>query len=458
MADPLEYASREARRFVADLPRRAVGTRVAAGDLRRELAAPLADDGASADAVIASLARAAEPGIVASAGPRYFGFVTGGTLPAALAADWLAAAWDQNAGMYAQSPAAAVVEETVAEWVLDLLGLPRQASVGLVTGATMANFTGLAAGRHAVLRAVGWDVAEDGLQGAPAVHIVAGAEAHATVLAALRMLGFGRRQLRIVDADGEGRMRVDHLRAVLAACDGPTLVCAQAGNVNSGALDPIGAIADLAAARGAWVHVDGAFGLWAAASPRLRAAVAGIERAHSWATDGHKWLNVPYDSGIVVVADPGAHAAAVGGTAAYFVAGGGERDGMTWSPEFSRRARAFPLWAALRSLGRRGVADLVDRCCAHARRFAEILGQSPRVEILNEVVLNQVLFRFVPADGGDGDAFTRAVVRRIQDEGTCWLGGTTWRDRAAVRLSVSNWATTSEDVERSAAAILACAR
>jgi glutamate/tyrosine decarboxylase-like PLP-dependent enzyme len=394
---------------------------------------------------------------MATPGGRFFGFVIGGSLPAALAADWLASAWDQNAGLYAAAPAASVVEEVCGVWLIELLGLPEDASFGLVTGCQMANFTALAAARHSVLEAIGWDVEADGLSGAPAVRLIAGEERHVTIDRALRFLGLGTADLRTVPADGQGRMRADALKDALAECTGPTIVCAQAGNVNTGAIDPLRAICDTAHEAGAWVHVDGAFGMWAAASPGLRQLVGGIERADSWATDAHKWLNVPYDSGFVFCAHQVAHQAAMGIHASYLVhSEGQERDEMDWNPEFSRRARGFPVYAALRSLGRSGVAELVDRCCAHARRFAEDLRGEPGVELLNEVVLNQVLVRFLDP-GRDHDARTRAVVKAVQEDGTCWLGGTTWHGKAAMRISVSNWSTTTEDVDRSVAAILRAA-
>jgi glutamate/tyrosine decarboxylase-like PLP-dependent enzyme len=415
--------------------------------------------GADPAAVIEHLAAAADAGLVASAGPRYFGFVIGGSLPAALAADWLATVWDQDAGLYACGPAAAVVEEVAAGWLLDLFALPAAASVGFVTGGQMANFTGLAAGRHAVLDRAGWDVEEDGLIGAPAVNVVIGEEAHVTILTALRMLGLGSRRVVRVAADGQGRIRVDELRSTLARLEGPTIVCAQAGNVNTGGFDPVGEIADIAHERGGWVHVDGAFGLWAATSPQLRHLVRGVDRADSWATDGHKWLNVPYDCGIAIVRDAAAHKAAMTGRASYLVQSrGAERDPQDWTPEFSRRARGFAVYAALKSLGRDGVTALVERCCRLARRMADRLAAAPGARILNEVVLNQVLVRFEPTNGVDADAFTKAVVARVQREGTCWMAGSRWHGLDAMRISVSNWSTTEADIDRSAEAILAAAR
>jgi len=454
----LERAAGHASRFLTGLRERSVRAAAGLDELRKALGAPLGERGVDPRQVVDALAAAAEPGLVASAGPRYFGFVIGGGVPAALAADWLAATWDQDAGLYACGPSAAVVEEVAAEWLLDLLRLPRGASVGFVTGGQMANYTGLIAGRHAVLARAGWDVEEAGLAGAPRVHLVIGAEAHVTIVTALRMLGLGSREIQRVAVDGQGRMRADALRDVLARCDGPTIVCAQAGNVNTGAFDPFDEIVPVCRERSAWLHVDGAFGLWAAASPELRALVKGVDGADSWATDGHKWLNVPYDSGIAIVRDPDAHRAPFRATASYLVqTRGGERDEQDYVPEFSRRARGFAIYAALRSLGRAGVAEMVERCCSLARRMAERLREGGGVRILNDVVLNQVLARFEPA-GRDADAFTKAVIERVQRDGTCWLGGTRWREQQAMRVSVCNWSTSEDDIDRSADAILRAAR
>lgn len=457
-------ALRRAAALAIDFLATVDGRRVGASAVP-QLSNVLPDVGASPEAVVADLAAAVDPGLVASNGPRYFGFVNGGTLPAALAADWLASAWDQNACLHVMSPAAAAIERVAAGWLVDLFGLPPATSVGFTTGATMANCTALAAARHAVLADVGWDVAERGLAGAPALTIVVGDHVHASVLSALQLLGVGRTSLRRVAVDGEGRMRAGALADVLAELDGPRIVCAQAGNVGSGASDPFAAIADAMAVarardgRRGWLHVDGAFGLWAAASPARSRLVAGVERADSWATDAHKWLNVPYDCGVVFVRDAAAHRAAMTVAASYLAAAGAaERDGADFVPELSRRARGVPVYAALRSLGRRGVAALVDGCCQRASQMAELLRSADGVTVLNDVVLNQVLVRFTPADGGDADACTRDVIRRVQDDGTCWLGGTTWHGAAAMRISVSHWATTEDDITRSAAAILRCAR
>ncbi len=435
--------------FLDSLPHRHVGATASIEELRAALGGPLPERGEEPLAVVERLARAADPGLIGMAGPRYFGFVIGGHLPAALAADWLTSTWDQNATLYVSAPANSVAEEAAAGWLLEILGLPRAASVGFTTGCMMANFTALAAARHAVLARRGWDVETRGLYGAPEIDVVIGAEAHVTIHAALQMLGLGRERVKRVPTDAQGRMEAAALRDVLATCDGPLIVCAQAGNVNSGAFDPLDDIATAVHASKGWLHVDGAFGLWANASPSLAHLAKGVERADSWATDGHKWLNVPYDSGIVIVNDPEAHRAAMTIAAPYLVqTGGRERDPFDYVPEFSRRARGFTVWAALRSLGRDGAADLVDRCCALARRFADRLRSEPGVEILNDVVLNQVLVRFT------SDERTRDVIARVQDDGTCWLGGTTWHGMAAMRISVSNWSTTEEDVDLSAAAIL----
>ena len=440
--------------------------------LRAALGGQIPDSPSEPGGVIHALARDAAPGIVGSAGPRYFGFVVGGGVPAALAADWLASAWDQNNGLYALSPAAAVVEEVAGNWLVDLFGLPNGSSVGFTTGATMATFTALAAGRHKVLERAGWNVEDDGYVGAPAIEVVVGDEAHVTIFASLQMLGLGRRRVHRVAADAQGRMRADALRDTLAGLDGPILVCAQSGNVNTGAFDPLPEIVEAVRSKpNAWLHVDGAFGLWAAVVPALRDRVAGLAGADSWTTDAHKWLNVPYDSGIVVCRDPASHNLAMSLAAAYYVvAEGGQRDSMNFVPESSRRARGFPIYAALRSLGRSGLSDMIDRCCALARRMADALRGAPGLTILNDVVLNQVLVRFSPPGGVHGrevggandaaasDDFTRRVIAAVQADGTCWLGGTTWHGMAAMRISVSNWSTTEHDIDLSAEAILRCAQ
>jgi len=449
--DPLlDRAHAHASEFLRDLPQRFVGARAGRDEMIAALDMPLTQHGEDAGIVIDALARHAERGASACASPRYFGFVIGGSLPVALAADWLVSTWDQNAGIHVISPITAAMEEVAARWLLELFDLPRESGVGFVTGCQMAHFTCLAAARHGVLRRAGWDVEADGLNGAPRIHVVASQEAHVTLDVALRYLGLGTRSLVHVESDEQGRMRADHLRNVLATVQGPTIVCAQAGNVNTGAFDPLREIGELAREHGAWMHVDGAFGLWARASEARRALADGIELADSWATDAHKWLNVPYDSGVAIVRHAEDHRDAMTSTAAYLIqTRGAERDAVDWVPEFSRRARGIPVYATLRALGREGVAALVDRCCARARQFARLLSAEPGVRILNDVVLNQVLVRF-----GDDDDVTRQVITGVQQDGTCWASGTTWHGLAAMRISVSNWATSEEDVVASAGAMV----
>jgi glutamate/tyrosine decarboxylase-like PLP-dependent enzyme len=447
---PLRHAANVAAGWLAALGERPVGVPVGPEALRPGLAAELSDAGTDPATVIDELVAALAPGLVATGGPRYFGFVTGGTLPAALAADWLVSAFDQNAAMYVMSPGAAVAEEIAAGWLLDLLGLPAEAAVGFVTGGQMANVACLAAARHALLAAAGWDAEADGLRHAPELTVIAGEQAHATLIQAVRLLGLGSACMRLVPADDQGRMIPAGLRRALEQAAGPVLVCAQAGEVNTGAFDPLGEVAALVRDRGqAWLHVDGAFGLWALASPALRSLADGADLADSWATDAHKWLNVPYDCGMAIVRDPAALSAALGLSAAYLQGSGG-RDSFAFTPEASRRARALPVYAALRSLGRRGVAALVERCCALARLAASELARCPSVEVLNDVVLNQVLLRVHGAD-------TAAVIDRVRRDGTCWLGGTSWRGEPAIRFSVSNWSTTEDDIRRSAAAVIRAA-
>jgi len=443
-----ETADRAAE-FLETVEQRPVLPQIGVAELRERLTGPLPEGPTDPRRVVAELAEAAEPGIVAIPSGRYFGFVIGGGLPAAVAADWLTSVWDQNAGLYACGPSASVVEEVAGHWLLELLGLPAETSFAFVTGCQMAHVTALAAARHAVLEQVGWDVERDGLSGAPPIRVLAGAERHVTIDRALRYLGLGTACIVPVEADGQGRMRADALREALAGGAGPTVVCAQAGNVNTGAFDPLAEIAGAAEAAGAWLHVDGAFGLWAAASPRFRHLVAGVERADSWATDGHKWLNVPYDSGLAFCRHPDAHRAAMSVHADYLMHDtSGKRDQVDWTPEFSRRARGFPVYAAIRSLGRGGVAELVDRACDSAALFAQRLGAADGVEILNDVVLNQVLVRF-----GD-DETTREVIRRIQADGAAFMSGTVWHGVEAMRISVSNWQTGPAEVERAVDAIL----
>jgi len=442
----LAHAADQAMDYLAGLSERHVGATAGVGELMKLLGGPLPDQPASPSDTIDLLRQAAaEGGVVASSGPRYFGYVVGGTLPVSIAADWIATAWDQNSGIFDLGPAVATAEHIAAEWLIDLLGLPTDASVGFPTGCAMAHMTALAAARHHVLARTGWDVEHHGLQGAPTVRVIVGEQRHLTVDLALRYLGFGTDQLTVVPADEQGRMRVEHLRHALAGHDGPVIVIAQAGDVNSGAVDPLGEICDVAHGRDAWVHVDGAFGMWAAASPRLRHLVAGVERADSWATDAHKWLNVPYDCGLVFVARPAVHQAAMLHARADYLPAGtaGERDSIEWVPELSRRARSLPVWAALRTLGRSGVAEMIDGCCDHARRFAERLAAMPHADVLNDVVLNQVLVRF-----GEDDTVTRQVIAQLQESGVCWFGETTWGGHVTMRISVTSWRTTTADVDR----------
>jgi len=455
----LARAAQHGQRYLEGIGDRFVGAMATGDELRALLGAPLGAGPIPESDVIDVLALAAERGTVASQGPRYFGFVTGGSLPAATAADWLVSAWDQNPGVFVLSPLISVIETITAGWLRDLTGLPAQASVGFVTGCQAANFTALAAARHHVLSAAGWDVEARGLFGAPEIDVVVSDEAHYTIFNALRLLGLGAARVRRVPTDDQGRMRAEALARALDTGTGPCIVCAQAGNVNTGAFDPLLAISEAARRRGAWLHVDGAFGLWAATSPKLALLVAGVEQADSVATDGHKWLNVPYDCGIVFCAHPDSHRRAMSMSAAYIMESRAERDPHEYVPEESRRGRAVPVYAALRSIGRDGLRDLVERCCLLARRMASRLGEEPALHVLNDVCLNQVLVRLgSPSPDAGADARTKAMIERIQMDGTCWAGGTTWHGMAALRISVSNWSTTGSDIDRSAEAIVRVAR
>jgi glutamate/tyrosine decarboxylase-like PLP-dependent enzyme len=446
MDDLLRSTADRAIRYLDTIDTRSVAPAAEAVERLRDLGGPLPERPTDPGAVVALLDDLGSPATVVNAGGRYFGFVNGGSLPAALAANWLAGAWDQNAGLSVASPVAAALEETALRWILDVLGLPAGAGGGLVTGATMANFTALAAARHALLQRRGWDVERDGLFEAPPLTVVVGDEVHVSLLKALSLLGLGRERVVRVPADAQGRLRADRLPPLSAS----TVVCIQAGNVNTGAFDPARAVCDRARDAGAWVHVDGAFGLWAAAAPRRAHLADGLALADSWATDGHKWLNVPYDCGIVLVRDPRDLEAAMAASAAY-LSQGAARQPFRYTPEMSRRARGVEVWAALRSLGRAGLADLIERTCRHAARLADGL-RAAGYTILNEVVLNQVLVSF-----GDAETTSR-VIAGIQEDGTCWCGGTVWQGHTAMRISVSSWATTEDDVEQSLAAILRVAR
>lgn len=456
-SDVLDQAHAAALHFLRSVDERRVAPRVDPAALRANLEGEVPEHGEPASEVIERLVRGVEPGLVASVGPRYFGFVTGGALPVALAADWLTSAWDQNAFGYVMSPAASVVEGICAGWLLDLLALPSSASVGFVTGGQMANFVCLCAARDHVLAEAGVDVEQEGLASAGRLTVFVGAQGHATIHSALRMLGIGKRQIVSIDCDEQGRMLPDPLQSALATRPGPAIVCAQAGNVNTGAFDPFEEIVRVAHARQAWVHVDGAFGLWARAATSLRGLTLGAERADSWAVDGHKWLNVPYDSGFAIVARPEAHRKATRiSSGAYLVRGDGERDGNDWVPESSRRARAFAVYAALRYLGRTGVEALVTRHVELAQRMAQGLERDAGAIIMNDVALNQVLARFEPphsAEYAQQDAHTRAVIERVQREGTCWVGPSVYAGRVVMRVSISNWSTRAEDVDLSIAAI-----
>ena len=452
-------ASDAARAWLDSLPGRPVRAEATAREMLAAFSEPLPEEGMDPADVVRDLAARAEPGLLASGSPRFFAWVIGGALPAAIAADWLVSAWDQNTGMAEPIPATTMLEQVTAGWILDLLDLPREASVGFVTGGQMASTTCLAAARNHVLAAHGWDVERDGLQGAPRVNVLVGEERHDTIDIALRVLGLGASTATVVAADEAGRMRPDALAATAARVEGPTIVCAQVGNVNGGAVDPVGEIVEAVRRDDLWVHVDGAFGLWARAAPAYRHLVAGVERADSWATDAHKWLNTPYDCGMAICAHPAAHRRAMGVRAAYLPEGAedGVRDPIDYNPEFSRRARSAPVWAAVRQLGRRGVAELVERCCAMAERFAAQLSEADGVEVLHQD-LNQVVVRFLDPEGRDHDAHSRAVVARTQEEGTCYPSATVWRGVGAVRLSVSSWRTGPEDVDRSVAALLTAHR
>jgi glutamate/tyrosine decarboxylase-like PLP-dependent enzyme len=445
MRDLLNQTAEIAARYLETLDERGVAPTPEALAGLMELNRPLQEESRNPSDVLETLDRIGSPATVAMAGRRYFGFVIGGSLPAALAANWLAGAWDQNPGLFAASPIGTVLEEVSLRWLLDVLKLPAASGGAFVTGATVANFTALAAARNAVLERVGWDVEAGGLFGAPPISVVVGGEAHPSLIKALGMLGLGRSRVVKVPVDEQGRMRADEIPRLA----GPTILCMQAGNVNTGAFDPAVEICERANAAGAWVHVDGAFGLWAAASPRFAHLVEGVANADSWATDAHKWLNVPYDSGLAFVRDPAVLKRAMSVTAAYLPQGE-HREPSQYTPELSRRARGVEIWAALHSLGRQGLSGLIERNCEFARRFAVELQQGG-CEILNEVMLNQVLVSFGEASR------TRQVIERVQRDGTCWCGPTEWQGRTAMRISVSSWATRAEDVDRSVKAILRAA-
>jgi glutamate/tyrosine decarboxylase-like PLP-dependent enzyme len=444
--DVLDEAAMRARRYLESLDDRAVAPDPAAIAALQRLEEPLPHSASSAKQVLALLDEVVSPATMAMAGRRFFGFVIGGALPVTVASNWLTTAWDQNAALQVATPGVSAVEQVALRWLLEILGLPAQSAGAFVTGATLANFTALAAARHRVLANAGWDVEEQGLTGAPQVTVLVGEEAHSTLFKSLGLLGFGRATLKRIPVDGQGRLRSDQLPPL----HGPTILCMQAGNINTGAFDPIGEVCDRVKGSGAWVHVDGAFGLWARASRQLASLIAGMEKADSWATDAHKWLNVPYDSGLAFVRDAAALRAAMSITAAYLPADSGRRSPSDYTPELSRRARGVDVWAALRCLGREGVEAMIDRSCRHARRFAEGLSAAG-FQILNEVPLNQVLVSFGSAQ------FTQRVIARVQQDGSCWCGVTIWQGQTAMRISVCSWATSDEDVEMSLIAIVRAA-
>jgi glutamate/tyrosine decarboxylase-like PLP-dependent enzyme len=403
-------------------------------------------EGTDDKAVLAMLDDIGSPATMSMAGPRFFGFVIGGSLPVSVATNWLTTAWDQNVGMHEVTPATSTLERVAMDWMLELFGLPMDAAASFVTGATVANFTSLAAARNRVYSDIGWNVEADGLIGAPPVTVIVSEETHPTVFKSLGLLGFGRNRVIRAPVDDQGRIDIGRFPTV----SGPTIVCTQAGNVNTGAFDPVGEICAIVKPKGAWVHVDGAFGLWAAASPDRSHLCSGFAAADSWATDAHKWLNVPYDSGIAFVRDTAALKSAMSITAEYLMTDTEFRNPSDFTPELSRRARGVDVWAALKSLGRNGLAEMIDRCCSNARRFAVGFDEAG-FEVLNDVVLNQVLVSF-----GD-DATNRKIIDEIQKEGTCWCGVTVWQGRPAMRISVCNWSTTEADVDLSLAAIIAIA-
>jgi aromatic-L-amino-acid decarboxylase len=438
----LEQAIDLSASYLETLNTRPVQAAASYAEMVEAFSEPLPENGRDPSEVIDHLAVTAEPGITATGASRYFGFVVGGAVPAAMAADVLVTAWDQPNGLTFGTPATAAIERVAGMWIKDILHLPMTASVGFVTGGLMANFTGLAAGRHHVMAAAGWDVETLGLQGAPHIRIISGAERHATIDMALRYLGIGSGRVEEIATDDQSRIELDSLHELLAAGSGPTIVTLAAGNVNTGAFDPIERAIEIAHEYGAWVHIDGAFGLWAAAAPSRRFLIKGYEKADSWAVDAHKWLNVPYDCGIAIVAHEESHRIPLGAKASYLIRSEGDPDPFELVPEFSRRARGVPVYAALASLGRSGIAELIERGCADARHFGASVSSIPGAEVLNDVVLNQVLVRF-----GDDDAATNAVVEGVIADGVAYVTPTMWHGRAAMRFSVANWQTTTEDID-----------
>jgi glutamate/tyrosine decarboxylase-like PLP-dependent enzyme len=451
MTRVLDRAAAHAAAYLQTLPSRPIAPTASIGELQHRLAKPLPEAGMTDEAVIDELVRDAAGGLMGSGSGRFFGWVIGGTLPVALAADWLTSAWDQNAASNLTAPAEAVVEQVCGEWAKEMFGLPKSASFAFVTGCQMAHTTALAAARHRLLRDRGWDVEAKGLSGAPPLRILTTENRHESILRAARLLGVGTDAVLYVQADNSGRIELRALERALQA-DAPTVVCLQAGDLNTGVFDPFEPACRLAHAARAWVHVDGAFGLWAAVSERHRPLLAGVELADSWATDGHKWLNLPFDSGLVLVADATAHRASFAQDASYSVPTEEVRNQKDWNPEWSRRGRGFAFYAAVRALGRSGIGALVDRCCAHAGRLVREIGRLDGAEIVAMPVINQGLVRFLARDG-DHDRFTDRVIHRIQDDGVAWFGGVTWRGQRAMRISVCNWLTSDDDIDRTVASI-----
>ena len=453
MINVLDVAASHAARYLESLPDRPIAAAATTLELRRRFGGPLPENGTAAEAVIDELVRDAEGGILGSGSGRFFGWVIGGTLPVALAADWLTSAWDQNAASNATAPAEAVVEEVCGAWAKELLGIPRSASFAFVTGCQMAHTTALAAARHKLLAARGWNVETSGLSGAPALRILTTENRHESILRSARLLGLGTDAVDYVHSDNMGRMEMGALEAALRrAGDAPIVVCLQAGDLNTGVFDPFERACELSHAAKAWVHIDGAIGLWVAASERHRHLLDGAEAADSWATDAHKWLNVPFDSGLVFVADAPAHRAAFSQDTSYSIPREGLRNQKDWNPEWSRRGRAFPVYAGMRALGRKGIAEIVERCCAHAERLVGGIGALEGAELVAVPVINQGLVRFLSRDG-DHDRFTDEVIRRIQAQGVAWFGGVTWRGMRVMRVSVCNWCTTGEDIDRTIASV-----
>ena len=449
MTNVLSVAAAHAAQYLDSLPTRPVAATTPIAELQRRLVKPLPQTGTPDDVVIEELVRDCEGGLMGSAGGRFFGWVIGGALPAAIAADWLTSAWDQNAASNLTAPAEAVIEQVCGDWAKELLGLPRTASFGLVTGCQMAHTTALASARHKLLRDRGWDVEARGLSGAPPLRLLTTENRHESILRAVRMLGIGTDAVKYVRADNQGCIDVRALDEVLKQdTDAPTVVLLQAGDINTGTFDPFGLACDVAHAARAWVHVDGAIGLWVAASERYRHLLAGVEHADSWATDGHKWLNLPFDSGLVFVRDAAAHHASFAQDTSYSVENEAVRNQKDWNPEWSRRGRGFPLYAAFRALGRSGIAGIVERCSGYTARLVNEIGALPGAEIASAPVINQGLVRFVSKDG-EHDKFTDRVIRRIQEAGVAWFGGSTWRGMRVMRISVCNWRTTDDDITRS---------